>query len=68
MSDAPVLARPMGARRMWSGMPKADTSGTATPRSSWHRCTIRRWMALALLGAMYSSFLSRDSRNIVEEH
>lgn len=37
----------MGARRMWSGMPNASTSGTATPRSSPHRASTSRWMALA---------------------
>jgi len=31
MSDTPEPARPMGARRMWSGMANAFTSGTATP-------------------------------------
>ena len=42
MSDAPVFASPIGARRMWSGMPNAETRGTATPRSSAHRCTCRK--------------------------
>jgi hypothetical protein len=39
--------RPMGARRMWSGMANASTRGTATPRSSLHSAAISRWMALA---------------------
>lgn len=40
--STPAVDRPMGARRMWSGMANASTSGTATPRSSPHSEPISR--------------------------
>lgn len=47
MSTPVCAARPMGARKMWSGTPKADTRPSATPRSSLHSVIIKRWIALA---------------------